>query len=78
MANAGDCRIVISQKGVATALTTDHCASREDERARIENSVRNYSYFLLLKTYLSRLNLFNFVYERTSCVKLNNQLAHIV
>ncbi|XP_078156210.1 putative protein phosphatase 2C 74 [Carex rostrata] len=38
VANAGDCRIVISQKGVATALTIDHCASREDERARIENS----------------------------------------
>lgn len=78
MANAGDCRIVISQKGVATALTTDHCASREDERARIENSVRNYSYFLLLKTYLSRLCLISCMYERTSRIKLNNQLAHMV
>ncbi|KAJ3703880.1 hypothetical protein LUZ61_007585 [Rhynchospora tenuis] len=37
VANAGDCRIVISQNGVATALTIDHSASREDERARIEN-----------------------------------------
>jgi protein phosphatase 1L len=41
VANAGDCRVVMSQNGAAHALTADHSASREDERARIENSVRN-------------------------------------
>lgn len=38
VANAGDCRVVLSRKGVATALTRDHRLTREDERARIENS----------------------------------------
>ncbi|CAD5185037.1 unnamed protein product [Musa acuminata subsp. malaccensis] len=37
-ANVGDCRVVISRKGVADALTDDHRAGREDERNRIENS----------------------------------------
>ncbi|XP_068660856.1 probable protein phosphatase 2C 74 [Aristolochia californica] len=38
VANAGDCRVVLSRKGVAYALTTDHRPDREDERIRIENS----------------------------------------
>ena len=39
VANVGDCRVVMSRKGVADALTDDHRAGREDERNRIENSV---------------------------------------
>ncbi|KAJ3671585.1 hypothetical protein LUZ60_007664 [Juncus effusus] len=38
VANVGDCRVVLSQNGVAIALTQDHSASREDERDRIELS----------------------------------------
>ncbi|KAJ8476924.1 hypothetical protein OPV22_020651 [Ensete ventricosum] len=38
VANVGDCRVVLSRKGVADALTDDHRAGREDERNRIENS----------------------------------------
>ncbi|XP_059631010.1 probable protein phosphatase 2C 2 [Cornus florida] len=38
VANAGDCRVVLSKKGIANALTSDHRPSREDERFRIENS----------------------------------------
>ncbi|XAR71916.1 Phosphoprotein phosphatase [Bertholletia excelsa] len=37
VSNAGDCRAVLSQGGVAEALTIDHRPSREDERERIEN-----------------------------------------
>lgn len=40
VANVGDCRVVLSHKGTAKALTIDHHAGREDERERIENSVR--------------------------------------
>ncbi|KAJ8764071.1 hypothetical protein K2173_004968 [Erythroxylum novogranatense] len=36
VSNAGDCRAVMSRGGVAEALTSDHQASREDERGRIE------------------------------------------
>lgn len=38
-ANVGDCKVVLSRKGKAIPLTNDHRLSREDERARIENSV---------------------------------------
>lgn len=38
VANVGDCRVVLSRKGVARALTNDHRLSREDERLRIVNS----------------------------------------
>ncbi|CAD6268044.1 unnamed protein product [Miscanthus lutarioriparius] len=39
VANVGDCRAVLgSRSGVATALTSDHTAAREDERRRIESS----------------------------------------
>lgn len=37
VSNAGDCRGVISIRGDAEALTSDHRPSREDERSRIEN-----------------------------------------
>lgn len=38
VANVGDCRAVLgSRGGVATALTSDHTAGREDERRRIES-----------------------------------------
>ncbi|XP_042397082.1 probable protein phosphatase 2C 77 [Zingiber officinale] len=37
VANVGDCRVVLSHKGIAKALTADHRAGREDERERIEN-----------------------------------------
>uniref|UniRef100_A0A0E0KCE8 protein-serine/threonine phosphatase n=1 Tax=Oryza punctata TaxID=4537 RepID=A0A0E0KCE8_ORYPU len=37
VSNAGDCRAVLSRSGKAEALTSDHRASREDERERIEN-----------------------------------------
>ncbi|KAK8954886.1 putative protein phosphatase 2C 74 [Platanthera zijinensis] len=35
VSNVGDCRIVMSRKGLAEALTTDHLPGREDERIRI-------------------------------------------
>ncbi|XP_030935757.1 probable protein phosphatase 2C 2 [Quercus lobata] len=38
VANVGDCRVVLSRKGVAKALTNDHRLTREDERLRIENT----------------------------------------
>ncbi|ESQ36188.1 hypothetical protein EUTSA_v10008595mg [Eutrema salsugineum] len=38
VANAGDCRAVLSVGGFAEALTSDHRPSRDDERNRIENS----------------------------------------
>ncbi|CAL4903801.1 unnamed protein product [Urochloa decumbens] len=39
VANVGDCRAVLGSRGaVATALTSDHTAGREDERRRIESS----------------------------------------
>lgn len=40
VANAGDCRAVLSVGGFAEALTSDHRPSRHDERNRIESSVR--------------------------------------
>ncbi|KAJ6432494.1 hypothetical protein OIU84_019685 [Salix udensis] len=36
VSNTGDCRAVMSRKGVAEALTSDHQPSREDEKDRIE------------------------------------------
>ncbi|RZC62695.1 hypothetical protein C5167_024469 [Papaver somniferum] len=44
VANAGDCRVVLSRNGVAHALTSDHHVNREDERFRIQNSGGNLSY----------------------------------
>lgn len=41
VANAGDCRAVMSVGGVAEALSSDHRPSRDDERKRIETTVRN-------------------------------------
>lgn len=38
VANVGDCRVVLSKKGVANPLTNDHRPCREDERFRIESS----------------------------------------
>ncbi|XP_023547654.1 probable protein phosphatase 2C 2 [Cucurbita pepo subsp. pepo] len=38
VSNVGDCRAVLSRKGKAEALTSDHRACREDERNRIEKS----------------------------------------
>ncbi|WOL02389.1 putative protein phosphatase 2C 74 [Canna indica] len=38
IANVGDCRVVLSRKGIAEALTSDHHPGREDERQRIENT----------------------------------------
>ncbi|KAL2541768.1 putative protein phosphatase 2C 25 [Abeliophyllum distichum] len=37
VSNAGDCRAVMSKRGVAKALTVDHRPSQKDERKRIEN-----------------------------------------
>ena len=39
VANVGDCRVVLSKKGLANVLTKDHRLSSEDERLRIENAV---------------------------------------
>ncbi|KAJ6357538.1 hypothetical protein OIU78_005398 [Salix suchowensis] len=36
VSNTGDCRAVMSRKGVAEALTSDHQPSRKDEKDRIE------------------------------------------
>lgn len=36
VSNAGDCRAVVSRKGLAEALTSDHRPSRKDEKDRIE------------------------------------------
>ncbi|XP_022718389.1 probable protein phosphatase 2C 2 isoform X1 [Durio zibethinus] len=39
VASVGDCRVVLSRKGIAAAMTNDHrLSSREDERLRIESS----------------------------------------
>jgi protein phosphatase 1L len=38
VSNAGDCRTVVSEGGVAQALTSDHRPCREDERNRIQSS----------------------------------------
>ncbi|XP_022995964.1 probable protein phosphatase 2C 25 [Cucurbita maxima] len=38
VSNVGDCRAVLSRRGKAEALTSDHRPCREDERNRIENS----------------------------------------
>lgn len=38
VANAGDCRAVVSRGGAAEALTSDHKPSRKDEKDRIETS----------------------------------------
>lgn len=38
VANVGDCRVVMSHRGVANALTDDHRAAREEERNRIQNN----------------------------------------
>lgn len=38
VASAGDCRAVLSHKGVAYDLSEDHKAFREDEQERIQNS----------------------------------------
>lgn len=40
VSNAGDCRAVLSSEGVAEAITSDHRPAREDERHRIESTVR--------------------------------------
>ena len=40
VSNVGDCRAVLSRRGKAEALTSDHRPCREDERNRIENLVR--------------------------------------
>lgn len=45
VANAGDCRAVLSRDGQAEALTSDHRAGREDERNRIEKLVSPTSRF---------------------------------
>ncbi|KAI3667760.1 hypothetical protein L6452_42829 [Arctium lappa] len=37
VSNAGDCRAVVSNGGVAEALTSDHRPSRQDEKLRIES-----------------------------------------
>ena len=39
VANAGDCRAVLSRDGTAEALTCDHRLDREDERQRVEDLV---------------------------------------
>lgn len=39
VSNTGDCRAVMSRRGVAEALTVDHRPSLNDERARIESLV---------------------------------------
>lgn len=36
VSNVGDCRAVMSRRGIAEALTSDHRPSREDEKERIE------------------------------------------
>ncbi|KAK7836268.1 putative protein phosphatase 2c 2 [Quercus suber] len=48
VANVGDCRVVLSRKGVAKALTKDHRLTREDERLRIENTVSQVIPFLCM------------------------------
>lgn len=44
VSNAGDCRAVLSVGGIAEALTSDHRPSRDDERNRIESSVRIHTF----------------------------------
>lgn len=49
VSNVGDCRAVLSRKGRAEALTSDHMAGREDERNRIEKSVGFRSDYCILE-----------------------------
>jgi len=37
VSNIGDCHVVLSRAGKAEVLTSDHRASQEDEKQRIEN-----------------------------------------
>lgn len=39
VANAGDCRAVLSRNGNAESITCDHRPGRQEERERIENLV---------------------------------------
>ncbi|KAH1253702.1 putative protein phosphatase 2C 2 [Glycine max] len=41
VSNASDFRVVISKKGMAEVLTSEHKPSREDERDKIETRVSN-------------------------------------
>jgi protein phosphatase 1L len=45
ISNVGDCRAVLSRAGKAEALTSDHRASRDDEKERIENLVSQWRPF---------------------------------
>ncbi|KAG5049020.1 hypothetical protein JHK85_010123 [Glycine max] len=41
VSNASDFRVVISKRGMAEVLTSEHKPSREDERDKIETRVSN-------------------------------------
>ncbi|KAF5751357.1 phosphatase 2C family protein [Tripterygium wilfordii] len=48
VSNAGDCRAVISNQGIAEALTSDHRPSREDEKDRVVSKVSSLSLHQIL------------------------------
>jgi protein phosphatase 1L len=56
VSNAGDCRAVLSRAGKAEALTSDHRASREDEKERIENLVSSAKFELCIKSTQTTIN----------------------
>lgn len=71
-ANVGDCRVVLSRKGLATSLTNDHNLSREDERSRIENSVSTSNNNTISSRTRINYNLsygfLNFYYLKNACL----------
>jgi serine/threonine protein phosphatase PrpC len=60
MANAGDCKVVLSQGGKAKALNTLHRASNAIERQRIQDLVRHppnqYLHNCLIHSYHKKLH----------------------
>jgi protein phosphatase 1L len=58
VSNTGDCRAVLSRAGKAEAITSDHRASRDDERERIESLVRTDCPMLDFAAKFGSINLF--------------------